>query len=158
LANELGAGQACPAILLQGAATAQVRQESQNAAVQRVGRVSILAVNDRFWLGGNDSGGADLWRSDRDEVVINAALATDLGVGAGDSITLHLQKISVVPRETLLGRRDASEVLDELKLQVREVIANAGLGRFSLTPSAATLHNAFVPLRTVQKKLHELGR
>src|SRR5438445_2630602 len=58
----------------------------------------------------------ELWDSTKTEVVLNEALASDLGVRPGDSIVLHLQKISAVPREMLLGRRDASEVLDEIKL------------------------------------------
>ena len=98
---------------------------------------------------------SELWDSTRAEVVLNQALAADLGVRPGNSIVLHLQKVSTVPRETLLGRRDAGDVLDELKVLVRAVIPNKGLGRFSLNPNPATPRNAFVPLGLLQKKLQQ---
>jgi ABC-type lipoprotein release transport system permease subunit len=99
-----------------------------------------------------------MWQSTKEETVINRALADDLGVAAGDTITLHLQKVSAIPRETLLGQRDAAEVVDDLRLTVRSVIPNEGPGRFSLHPSPAIPRNAFVPLRLLQDKLGQTGR
>jgi hypothetical protein len=100
----------------------------------------------------------DLWQSAKEGAVLNSALAEELGVKANDPVTLHLQKVSAIPRETLLGRRDVGEVVDELRLTVRAVIPDEGLGRFSLHPNPAVPHNAFVPLRLLQDKLGQQGR
>ena len=40
---------------------------------------------------------SELWNSTKAEVVLNEALAADLGVRPGNSIVLHLQKVSTVP-------------------------------------------------------------
>src|SRR5262249_11023322 len=79
-------------------------------------------------------------------------------VARGDSITLFLQKVSSVPRETILGHRDASEVVDELSVTVHRVIPDEGLGRFNLNPSPAASRNAYVPLRLLQARLRQPQR
>jgi ABC-type antimicrobial peptide transport system permease subunit len=157
LADQLGVRDVCPAIFLQGAADS-VRRGSAGQTVRRSGRVTILGVNERFWLSGPPPIGTDLWQSARTEAVLNAALADELGVAAGDTISLHLQKVSTIPRESLLGRRDAGEVVDQLKVTVAAVIPNDGPGQFSLNPQPATPRNAFVPLRLLQDRLQQAGR
>src|SRR5207249_4362322 len=148
LALELGVQRISPAILLQGAATntgATGTSATGALPVRRAGRVSILGVDERFWSAGSGSstsapnaapGGKGLWESDKTEVVLNTSLAADLDLKAGDPVVLFLQKVSTVPRETLLGRRESSDVLDELKLTVRAVIPDNDLGGFSLNPVA----------------------
>jgi ABC-type antimicrobial peptide transport system permease subunit len=160
LADDLGAERISPAILLRGAATrgsdATAPGSSENQ-VRRAGRITILGVDRRFW-GDTQPSDAGFWQSKQEEVVLNRALASELGAQTGDTVTVHLQKISAVPRESLLGRRDASEVIDALKLTVRAIIPDEGLGRFSLNPSMETPRNAFVPLRTLQAVLNQKGR
>jgi ABC-type lipoprotein release transport system permease subunit len=170
LANELNANRVSAAILLQGAASAAPPASSPGRAtpsLRRTGHVTILGVDDRFWPDDQDpegqaypqSGNQDtFWKSTKPEAVLNAALAAELAVVAGDTIALSLQKVSLIPREILLGRRDASDVADELKLTVRRVIPNRGLARFSLNPSPATPRNAFLPLPLLQAQLHQEGR
>jgi ABC-type antimicrobial peptide transport system permease subunit len=157
LAGDVPAGRVSPGILLQGAATAHGREGSQDH-VRRAQQVTVLAVDDRFWPAGQAPGGTELWRSDRPEVVVNAALAGELNVGAGDVITLHVQKADNVPRESLLGRRRVEDVLDQVRVKVRQVVPNEGLGRFSLNPAPGTPRNAFVPLPYLQGKLDKKGR
>src|SRR5205823_873138 len=108
LATELGAERFSPAILLQGTAssTSAAHEKSGRQVVHRAGRAMILGVDDRFWSNGrNQPSGIT-----KEEAVLNAASAEELGVTAGDTITLHVQKVSAIPRETLLGQRDAAEV------------------------------------------------
>jgi ABC-type lipoprotein release transport system permease subunit len=152
LASQLGGERACPAILLRGAAT---KNDEAGKLIGRAGQVTILGVDDRFWFAGAMPGGESFWKSDSEEVVLNRALADELGAQTGTTVTLHLQKVSAVPRESLLGRRDASEVIDSLKLTVREIIPNEGLGQFTLNPSLEVPRNAFVPLRLLQTALHQ---
>src|SRR5262249_61332919 len=81
-------------------------------------------------------------------------LAQELKAAVGDTITLHLQKMSAVPRESLLGRPEASEVVDEIKVTVRAVLGNQTPGsRFNLNPSPTTPRNAYVPLPLLQSHL-----
>jgi putative ABC transport system permease protein len=167
LASELGAGPICPAILIQGTVSSGTGQPDEG--VRR--SATILGVDDRFWLEGfaaekfaksgavdRRPGSKDLWQSAKEEVVLNTALANELGVAAGDRVTMHLQKVSAVPRETLLGRRDAAEVVDQFSLTVRALLPNEGLARFNLHPSPAIPRNAFVPLRLLQNQLGQTGR
>jgi ABC-type antimicrobial peptide transport system permease subunit len=93
------------------------------------------------------------------KAVLNRALADDLKVKPGQTATLRVTKASVVPRETLLGRRDDSAVVDDLKVVVTDVLSDDEFGaRFSLQPAAETPRNAFVPLHALQVKIGQEGR
>ncbi|HJT76904.1 MAG TPA: hypothetical protein VJ739_06840, partial [Gemmataceae bacterium] len=151
--QQLGVTRACPVLLLQGSASTAGRE-----TVDRVPRVTILGVPDRFWPEGQVLEGAEFWQSDEDGVVLNAALAGDLGVKKGDSVILHLPKASLVPRESLLGRRNAGDVLDDWKVTVRKVLGSEALSRFTLTPTPAAPRNAFVPLHALQTRVDQKGR
>jgi putative ABC transport system permease protein len=157
---------ASPAIISQAAATAG----DAGKDLRRAGRVTLLAVDNRFWSPVPPSGGRrpspeggttheSFWSSAEPEVVLNRPLADELRVKPGDTVTIHLQKVSAVPRETLLGRRDADDVLSTLQLKVRAVLPEDSFGSaFTLTPSPAPPRNAFVPLRLLQEKLDQRGR
>jgi putative ABC transport system permease protein len=168
LAGQQGADVFSAAILLQGTASRASDSGTTKGrrSVGRAGRVMILGVDARFWATGawpRESRG--VWESlrervvlNREEVVLNTALAEELGATAGDMVTLHLQKVSAIPRESLLGHRDAAEVVEELPLRVRAVIPSEGLGRFNLHPSPAVPRNAYVALPLLQAKLGQAGR
>src|SRR5206468_3218243 len=105
----------------------------------RVNHVTILGVDRRFWSprqsvdGRGESPASDrekFWQSSDEQVILNQTLAKELGVGQGDTVTLNLQKTSALPRESVFGRRAAAEVADELRLTVREVLADQGMARF----------------------------
>jgi putative ABC transport system permease protein len=153
LANGLAIGPVSPAVILQGSASFV----GPDRRVHRAGRVMIYGVNGQFWQGSPPIG-ADFWEDATDGLVINSALAKELNVSAGSTVTLHLQKPTLVPRETLLGKRDAGEILDDLSLKVSAVIPATGLGRFSLQPSPAVARNAFLPLPLLQAKLKQKDR
>lgn len=153
LANSLGAEHAAPVIFIQGAANLEAAGNKTRAT-----RINLLAVDERFWRGEFPEVERAFWSGAADEVVLNQALADELGARAGDTITLHLQKVSLVPRETLLGRRGSGDVVDELKLKVRAVLPDTGMARFGLRPDTATARNAFLPLQLLQDKLKQPGR
>src|SRR5262249_660389 len=121
-------------------------------------KVTLLAVDGRFWPDGQAPVGADFWKTAENKVVLNATLARELNVAAGDQVTLYVQKAGQVPRESLLGRRKADDVRDLLTLDVAAIIPDEGLGRFSLNPSVTAPRNAFVPLTYVQSQLDLTGR
>jgi ABC-type lipoprotein release transport system permease subunit len=141
----------CPAILLQATAT---REPESLQPRRQVRRVTVLGV------------GASFWKDERNEVFgksesektpvlwINSTLAYDLNVREGDKVTLRLQKPSAVPRETLLGKRDADAIVDEWTLPVSEVLEEGEEGdHFSLQPSLEAPRLAYVPLHQLQAKL-----
>jgi ABC-type lipoprotein release transport system permease subunit len=158
LSEHLPASRVAPAIMLQGSMTLQDPTSMSDAVSRRASGVMILGVDDRFWQGVTEVEDASFWNGNQAEVVLNQALAQSLDAHPGSQVTLYLQKVSAVPRETLLGRRDASEVLDEIRLRVRNVLPSEGLGRFSLNPSPQTVRNAFLPLKLLQKHLGQPGK
>jgi ABC-type antimicrobial peptide transport system permease subunit len=156
LAKPLPADRATPAIVLQGAATFHPGEDPKQ--LRRVSGITVLGVEEQFWADGQIPVGVDFWHSTKPEVVVNSALARELGIKTGDRITLHFQKASSVPRETLLGRREADDVLQDLTVTVRQVLSDDGLAGFSLSPSPQTARNAFVPLGLLQSRLDKNDR
>ena len=148
-----------PALLLQGAVSTA---EDDHELPRRAGHVSILGVDERFWPIDQAPLGPAFWKSaqaDEPGVVLNEALARDLHVAPGAHLTLHLQKASLVPRESQLGRRDADSVVAGLPFTVRAVLPDGVPGsRFNLNPSPAAPRNVFVPLGLLQEQLHLTGR
>ena len=60
--------------------------------------------------------------------------------------------------ESLLGQRQADRVLKSIAVKVGGIVADEGMGRFSLNPTPTPVANAFVPIRYLQKKLDLAGR
>lgn len=152
LAGELGAQRAAPAILVPGAASVE-----RPGGKVRATRINLYGVGPGFWQPAIPLDEA-FWSSAKEEVVLNSALARDLGVEVGDALTFSLQKVSLIPRETLLGNKNIDEVIDELRLTVKAVLPDQGMARFNLNPSTSAPRNAFVPLRLLQEKLKQQGR
>src|SRR5262249_49926482 len=102
VAEPIGADQiarrVAPAAVLQGAAKTARGGEP-------VRRVTILGVDDHFWLDGQAPVEASFWQQedrgglDQREVVLNADLARELNAGAGDMVAFHLRRVSAIPRE-----------------------------------------------------------
>jgi ABC-type antimicrobial peptide transport system permease subunit len=157
LADELIAGGAaervCPAILLQATVVAHPR--GTPGTVRRPVRgVTVLGVDERFWpsqsVPPKDNG---------DNLYLNTTLARLLDVSAGDRVSLRLQKPSAIPRETLLGRRDESAIVEECTLSVGQVLsADDPADHFSLRPDLEPPRTVFIPLALLQKRLGMTGR
>ncbi len=157
LRQEWAVRQVVPLLVLNGAVTTGGDQG------RRAGRVSIFAVDDRFWdlwTDGTPPVSRDFWRSQEEKkIVLNDALARELGVKVGDEVVLSLQRPSTVPRESLLGRQDALDVVQDLPVTVAAVLSpEAPGGRFNLNPAPTVPRNAFVPLPLLQHFLAEPRR
>jgi ABC-type lipoprotein release transport system permease subunit len=155
LARRDAAGQISPALLLQGTV---VGEPAAGAATARAGRVNILGVDPRFWQlwpDGQSPNGDKFWQSAEDAVVLNEALARELGVAKGDKVRLRLQKMSPVPRESILGRPEAAAAVAETdELTVAAVIGDDVPGsRFTLNPGPTVSRNVFVPLARLQQEV-----
>jgi ABC-type antimicrobial peptide transport system permease subunit len=168
LAVELGGGpvkRICPVILLQATAENVTHAENQTLAPRRVRRVTVIGVDERFWLPHpeplfRDAGKESPGRQKGRILWINGALAQALGIeAAGERVSLRLQKPSAVPRETLLGRRGAEDVIEEWTLQVEKILKPDEPGdHFSLQPSLDAPLTAYLPLDLLQAKLGLQGK
>lgn len=126
--------------------TVEVRTDER---VQRAANVNVFGVSDEFWKLGEGLEGLQI--SGR-EIVINQALADQFSRADDDKLTLRIPKPSQLPADSALGKtRDLVESLTGL--EVKKVIPNKSLGRFSLHPSQVEPANIFVPLELLQDSL-----
>ena len=130
-----------PALLLTGSAVA--------GDEKRLGRVTILGLRDgdraRFGL--------------PDGIVVSETVAARLGVKPGDTIELGLQRMSKVPRSSLLGERDVASLTRATKFKIDAVLAaDHAMNDFNLTPNPLPPLNVFIPLKDLQKPLEVPGR
>jgi putative ABC transport system permease protein len=146
---------AVPAIVARGTAV-------HGSTQTRASKVAIYGVDERF---------ASLFKEnlsvlDSDQTpggifppaVLNESLARELGAKEGDDVLLSLELPGEIPRESLLGEKDAEDVLVTRRLTVARVIPNRGAGRFGLSPHQSQPLNAFVSLSGLQKAMEKEGR
>ena len=127
-----------PAVILP-----QITVEVQNAG-RRTNGVFVSA-----WT---ENGLPELATIANDEIVINRALANELGVGVGDQLIIRLPEFNQVPADSPLGRKD-DRVRSRGGLRVREILEPVGLGRFSLALNQQDVPNAFVALSVLQRTM-----
>jgi putative ABC transport system permease protein len=138
------------AILLQGSATLNNNRAS-NVQINGVDS-SFLSFFDATELATN------LTQTGKfPAVILNESLKRELGAKVGDDILLSFSKPSDIHRETMLGTRDASDVVQRNRFTVTAVIPNEKIGRFSLHPNQHLPLNAFVPLNRLQRILRQPG-
>lgn len=119
----------------------------------RINRVNLYGVDERFW-----SMGARAIRPEESAsgIVLNQALADDLGVRVGDDVLINLAKAHSAPVDTLLGRRD--EMTLQLRRTVSAVLPRGGMAELSLSPGQQAPRNAYIPLRDLQAALKQPDR
>ncbi|HUP21668.1 MAG TPA: FtsX-like permease family protein [Thermoanaerobaculia bacterium] len=145
-----------PVVLLQGAAV------SPGTGLRASG-VNVLGIDGDYaaLYPEVDAGSLDLSRAEGQffpSVVINTTLQRELGVAEGDQVLLRLGRPADVPRETLMGSTEASDVVQTLRVAVRSVIPDRGPGRFGLALHQSVQRNAFLPLADLQRALDQQGR
>jgi putative ABC transport system permease protein len=91
-------------------------------------------------------------------VILNQALARQLGARPGDDVLLSWEQPSAIPRELLLAAKDPEAQLATHRFSVAGVVADRGPGSFDLVPGQATPRNAFLPLAELQRELGEEGK
>ncbi len=138
---------AVPAIILQASF-----QYSDAESPRRVNRVTLIGCDERFSTLGPGGPAGSIQEG---QVVVNQPLAQELGVSGNDQVLLRLPRITAVPADSPLGRKD--ETIESSRLTVREVIPAEGLGRFSMNPSQQLPKVAFVSLAWLQDRLDQKG-
>jgi ABC-type lipoprotein release transport system permease subunit len=120
----------------------------------RANRVQVLGVDERLqkmqpraprFSGTNAAG-----------VILNTTLAEHLHAKTGDTITLRVQKPSLLSREAPISPQQDYAVA--LRLAVSGVVGDEEFGRFSLQASQLPPFNAFVPLALLQERLELTNR
>ena len=139
----------CPLVMLRGAVT--------NAETDaRVNDAQVLGVDVRFWQLFDRPEDAAAMAEEGRTVVLNWALADELGVEKGDDVLLRLPKPGEAPLETLLGRRD--DTVASLRLTVSKIIDVKAAGAFALQQKQAAARSAYVSLAVLQRALGQSQR
>ncbi|HSR52391.1 MAG TPA: ABC transporter permease [Acidobacteriota bacterium] len=147
-----GFEKAAPALFLNGTA---VHAESD----ARASGVNVYGIDQSF---------QDFFAADWDlstpqgqfspSIIVNETLARELGASEGDALLLSFQQLSDIHPETLLGGKDPDDVVQRIRLQVKRIVPDRGLGRFGLRPNQNLPRNAFVALEVLQERLEQPGR
>ncbi|HEY1861825.1 MAG TPA: hypothetical protein VGG61_15805, partial [Gemmataceae bacterium] len=154
--EKLEVDRACGLIILRGSVSLEGSPLDQGAH-----RVNILGVDETFWPDhatpprfGKPTG------AELTTIFLNNAAARALRLEkAEEKITLHLPKFSVLPRESLLGRRGTSDVVTEATLPVTAIFdEHHPNANFSLQTGAEPPRNVFVPLAWLQSELDQAGK
>ncbi len=139
---------AAPAILL------QVTLEAADAQPpRRANRVQLIGCDEWFWQLGD---GRPRQLPGPRDIVLNRAAAGRLGLRVGDAVLLHLPAITAIPRDSALGKK--RETVHTQRVTVSEIIADGGLGGFSLRPTQRPPQNAFVSLDWLSQRLDQRGK
>ncbi len=145
----------CPIILLHGGA---IHAESR----ARTDRINLIGVDERFWelsvspSPSQGEGRGEGASPDGRSVILNQALADELGAKVGDDVLLRTGKPDPIAVETLLGRRD--DTVSTLRVSVAAIIPAEMLGAFGLNPRQSAPKNAYLPLSVLQRVLHQTDR
>ncbi len=140
--------EAQPAVILRAS------MENPGADGRRAGRIHLVGCEASFWKLGR---GGPKQHPPPGQIVINRPLADQLGVrAAGAEVLLRLPRITAIPADSALGRKD--ETVRSTRLRVSEILPAEGLGRFSLRPSQQLPRNAFVDRAWLAKRLKQPGQ
>ena len=141
-----------PAVLIRGSL-----QSADSGA--RASRVNIHGVDERFWSLFETAAARSETEAPLPEgrqLVLNEALAREVGAKAGDALLVRFQTDTLVPSESVMGRK--ADNVRTLRLRVATVLPDRGIGRFGLSPSQQLPYNVFVPMATLQRVLEQPGR
>ncbi len=130
-----------------------IRGSVENAQTgARASKVNVHGVDEIFWSFYDRPAPAIGPR----EIVVNAMLARELGAAEGETVLLQFQSDTLVPAESVMGRKTDNVRL--LRLKIAAILDNRGPGRFGLSPSQQLPFNAFVNRGALQQGLDRPGR
>ncbi len=137
---------AVPLILATGSASAA------NARV-RVNGAQVLGVTDDFW---KRSPRGEVVTFDKSSVAINEPLARKLGVQAGGTVLVRLERPSAISRDAPLSGNTNEDVV--LRRKVAAVVSAEDFGTFQLAASQIPPDTIFVNLADLQNQIEMDGR
>lgn len=119
----------------------------------RASKVRLHGVDDAFWNFFADLEPPAIGNRD---VLLNRTLAAELGAAEGDDVLLRFQTDTLIPAESVMGRK--SDNVRLMRLRVASVLEDAGPGRFGLSPRQQLPYNAFVAKAALERALDRTGR
>src|SRR5271157_3901142 len=137
------------AAVLQLPGTAATPDESA-----RANQVQVLGIDEHFSALAQEPSAPAFHQPE--VVILNAPLAGQLHVKAGDAIVLHVQKPSLLSQEAPLSPQE--DVATGFRLTVAAIVSEAQFGRFSLQAGQMPPLNAFVPLAFLENQTGLEGR
>ncbi len=136
--------------------TTGVGETFDDSNLRRSGSLQIIGCDDNFWQL-DTAGIVPKEMPGEQSVVLNSSAAQELGVSVGDEITLRLPEEQAVPADSTLGKRDIrTQGLPRMK--VVDVIADRGLGRFSMAANQAAPKNVYVARSVINEVLDRDGQ
>ncbi|HUR44592.1 MAG TPA: FtsX-like permease family protein [Candidatus Saccharimonadales bacterium] len=120
----------------------------------RANRVQVVGVDDR--LQRLQARGPKFSNSAPAGTILNSTLAAHLKAKVGDTVSLRVQKPSLLSREAPISPQQDYSVA--LRLPVTGIVGDDEFGRFSLQASQLPPFNAFVPLALLQERLELTNR
>jgi len=126
--------EACPTIAINGMVAHQ-------ASGRRALAVQIYGIDQRFGRA-----------PESQQILLSAALASELGARPGDTLLVRVEKPSAIPLESLHGRKE------DLGRTIRLTLGAAAPREFSLSPQQGDVRAAYMPLALLQKQLGETGK
>lgn len=115
---------------------------------KQINRVEVLGVDSGFWA---LSAAAPIELAPN-ETALGEKLATALGLAAGDEISLRVEKSSLMARDAPLSWRGDDQSRRAI-FQVKAVLPDTAMGRFSLAASQVAPYNAFVNRTWLQNQV-----
>lgn len=113
---------------------------AKNDGSARVNQIQLLGVDATFWTMGDTPN--PLTDGPGNGVAINSHLARRLGLQAGDTFVLRVEKPSPLPRDALMAM-DQQNTLGR-SVTVTRILADSQFGRFSLQANQVAPFNVFV--------------
>ena len=121
LADELGGG-AAPALMLRGSV-------ARPDGASRVNQAQVLGVDARFWQMAPGAA-SDL---PPDEIALNERAAAQLGVKAGETVIVRVEKPGFFSKDAPLSGEENEVVA--IRAKVARIVTDAEFGRFALQAS-----------------------
>ena len=134
-------GSACPMIAIDGVV-------AHEPSGRRALGIQVYGVDERFWKFQAEPGEPPR----NQQTLLSAALERELGVKAGDTILIRVQKPSAIPLESLHGRKE------DVGKTIRFTATKAAFREFSLRPQQGDVRAVLVPLARLQRHLDQQGK
>ena len=135
-----------PAIIASGSVSVATGKARVNAA-------QVLGVDDGFWSLGPSG---KTFPIKAGEVVINDTMAHRLGIAAGDTVIVRLEKPSAISRDAPMSGSTDQDVA--LRRKVASVVSAEDFGSFQLVASAVPQPTAFLALADLQRQVDMEGK
>ena len=118
----------------------------------RINRAQVIGVDSSFWNLSN----IKMYAISSDEVVISSNISQKLNIKVGDDFLLRVEKASVIPLNAPFSQDVDPSVA--IRLKVKAIADDKGMGRFSLKSNQAEPYNVFVSRDMLSSKLDLAGK